>query len=65
MVVALAISISLEVQAGVNPGPFKHYKGSLAREVVNDLPSVKRRAMNDSEGGVEMSVRKPMEHIEH
>ena len=48
-----------------DPGPYKHPQGTVAREVVNDLPPVERPAMNDSEGGMEMSVRKPMGHMEH
>lgn len=48
-----------------DPGAFKHPKGSLAREVVNDLPPVERPAMNNSEGGIEMSVQKPQGHMEH
>ena len=48
-----------------DPGPYKHPQGSLAREVVNDLPPIKRSAMSDSKGGTEMSVRKPMGRMEH
>ncbi|MBC7698603.1 MAG: copper oxidase [Bacteroidia bacterium] len=48
-----------------DPGPYNHPQGTVAREVVNDLPPVERPAMNDSEGGMEMSVRKPMGHMEH
>ncbi len=48
-----------------DPGPYKHPQGTVAREVVNDLPPVERPAMNDSEGGMEMSVRKPMGRMEH
>ena len=48
-----------------DPGPYKHPQGSLAREVVNDLPPVERPARSDSEGGLEMSVQKPMGHMEH
>lgn len=48
-----------------DPGPYKHPQGTVAREVMNDLPPVERPAMNDSDGGMEMSVRKPMGHMEH
>lgn len=48
-----------------DPGPYKHPQGTVAREVVNDLPPVERPAMDDSEGGMEMSVRKPKGHMAH
>lgn len=48
-----------------DPGPYKHPPGTLAREVMNDLPPVERPAMSGSEGGMEMSVRKPTGHMEH
>lgn len=48
-----------------DPGPYKHPPGSLAREVVNDLPPIKRPTVQDSKTEVEMSVRKPMGKMEH
>ncbi|MBC7787086.1 MAG: copper oxidase [Methylophilaceae bacterium] len=48
-----------------DPGPYKHPQGTLAREVLNDLPPVERPAVNDSEKGMEMSVRKPMGNMRH
>lgn len=48
-----------------DPGPYKHPQAAVAREVANDLPPIERPALNDSEGDVEMSVRKPMGHMEH
>ncbi|MBA3695943.1 MAG: copper oxidase [Methylotenera sp.] len=48
-----------------DPGPYKHPPGSLAKEVENDLPPVERPVMMDSNTDVEMSVRKPMGHMEH
>ena len=48
-----------------DPGPYKHPKGSVAREVINDLPPAERSKMNVPEQGVEMSVRKPMGHVGH
>ncbi len=48
-----------------DPGPYKHPPGSLAQEVTNDLPPVERPVMKDSNTDLEMSVRKPMGHMEH
>ncbi len=48
-----------------DPGYFKHPKDTVAREVINDLPPVERSGMTVPEGGMEMSVRKPMGHMEH
>jgi len=48
-----------------DPGPYKNPKGTVAHEVINDLPPVERSEMTVPEGGTEMSVRKPMEHMEH
>ena len=48
-----------------DPGPYKHPKGTVAREVMNDLPPVERSELIVPEGGMEMSVRKPMGHMEH
>ncbi len=48
-----------------DPGYFKHPKGTVAREVMNDLPPVERSGMTVPEGGVEMSVRKPTGHTGH
>lgn len=49
-----------------DPGDYKHPKGSLAHEVMNDLPTVKT-APNKSmpEGMVEMNVRKPRGNMKH
>jgi FtsP/CotA-like multicopper oxidase with cupredoxin domain len=46
-------------------GYYKHPKGTVAREVMNDLPPVTRSEMSVPEGGMEMSVRKPMDHKGH
>lgn len=48
-----------------DPDPYQHPKGSLAKEVVNDLPPVSRSEINDSKSSVEMTVRKPMGDMEH
>ncbi len=48
-----------------DPGPYKHPPGSLAQEVTNDLPPVERPAIKDINTDLEMSVRKPMGHMEH
>jgi manganese oxidase len=48
-----------------DPGPYKNPKGTVAHEVTNDLPPVERSEMTVPEGGTEMSVRKPMGHMEH
>lgn len=48
-----------------DPGYFKHPKGTVAREVMNDLPPVERSGMTVPEGGMEMSVRKPTGHAGH
>lgn len=48
-----------------DPGYFKHPKGTVAREVINDLPPVSRAAPSNTEEGVEMSVRKPTNHTGH
>ena len=48
-----------------DPGYFKHLKGTVAREVINDLPPVERSEMSAPEGGTEMSVRKPMGNMQH
>ena len=48
-----------------DPGPYKHPKGSLAREVMNDLPPVERSQVTVPEGGTEISVRKPMGDMKH
>lgn len=48
-----------------DPGPYKHPQNSVAREVVNDLPPIERPAINESQDGMEMSVRKPMGHMGH
>jgi len=48
-----------------DPGYFKHPKGTVAREVINDLPPVERSQTTAPEGGMEMTVRKPMGHTGH
>lgn len=48
-----------------DPGYFKHPKGSVAREVLNDLPPVERSEMTAPVGGMEMNVRKPMGPMAH
>ena len=48
-----------------DPGYFKHPKGAVALEVINDLPPVERSEMSAPEGSTEMSVRKPMGNMQH
>lgn len=48
-----------------DPGFYKHPKGTVAHEVTNDLPPVTRSETSVPEGGMEMSVRKPMDHKGH
>jgi len=48
-----------------DPGYFNHPKGTVAREVTNDLPPVSRATPSNTEEGVEMSVRKPTGHTGH
>ncbi len=48
-----------------DPGSYKHPQGSVAKEVANDLPPISRTISEDSENGVEMTVRKPMGRMEH
>lgn len=48
-----------------DPGYYKHPAGTVAREVVNDLPPVDRATSSHTEDDVEMSVRKPSSHMEH
>jgi FtsP/CotA-like multicopper oxidase with cupredoxin domain len=48
-----------------DPGYFKHPKGTVAREVTNDLPPLERAGMSVPDGGLEMSVRKPMGDMMH
>jgi manganese oxidase len=45
-----------------DPGPYKNPQGTVAMEVTNDLPPVERSNAKVPIGGVEMSVRKPIEH---
>ena len=62
---------TVKVRAGLkrndykDPGYFKHPKGTVAREVANDLPPVERSEMKMPEGGLELNVRKPMGHTGH
>ena len=48
-----------------DPGAFKHPRGTVAREVINDLPPVERAKVVVPDGGAEMSVRKPMGNMKH
>ena len=48
-----------------DPGHYKHPIGSVASEVVIDLPPVERPEMTAPAGGVEMKVRKPMGEMKH
>lgn len=48
-----------------DPGYFKHPKGTVAREVANDIPPVKRSEMTVPESGLELNVRKPSGHGGH
>ena len=48
-----------------DPGYYKHPKGTVANEVINDLPPVERSEMAAPTGGVEMKVRKPMGEMKH
>ena len=48
-----------------DPGHYKHPIGTVASEVVNDLPPVERPEMTAPAGGVEMKVRKPMGEMKH
>ena len=48
-----------------DPGYYKHPQGTLAREVMNDLPPIERSEIAVPDGGIEMSVRKPTGHAGH
>ena len=48
-----------------DPGFYKHPADKVAREVVVDLPPVNRASSSNSEDGVEVTVRKPQEHMGH
>ena len=48
-----------------DPGYYKHPQGTVAREVMNDLPPVERSEIVVPDGGMEMSVRKPTGHAGH
>ena len=48
-----------------DPGYFKHPKGTVAREVANDIPPVERSEMTVPESGLELNVRKPSGHGGH
>ncbi len=48
-----------------DPGHYKHPKGTVASEVVNDLPPIERSKMTAPAGGVEMKARKPMDEMKH
>ena len=48
-----------------DPGHYKHPIGTVASEVINDLPPVERSKVTAPTGGVEMKVRKPMGEMKH
>ena len=48
-----------------DPGHYKHPIGTVASEVINDLPPVERSDVTAPAGGVEMKVRKPMGEMKH
>jgi FtsP/CotA-like multicopper oxidase with cupredoxin domain len=48
-----------------DPGYFIHPKGTVASEVVNDLPPVERSDMKTPEAKIELNVRKPTGHTGH
>lgn len=48
-----------------DPGDYQHPKNTVAEEVANDLPPVKRPEMSMPEGEVEINVRKPTGHMGH
>ncbi len=48
-----------------DPGFYKHPKGTVAHEVINDLPPVSRSRPINTEEGVEITVRKPSGHTGH
>ena len=48
-----------------DPGHYKHPIGTVASEVINDLPPVERPEVTAPAGGVEMKVRKPMGEMKH
>lgn len=48
-----------------DPGHYKHPIGTVASEVINDLPPVERSEVTAPAGGVEMKVRKPMGEMKH
>ncbi|MFA6041309.1 MAG: copper oxidase [Methylophilus sp.] len=48
-----------------DPGFYKHPKGTVAHEIVNDLPPVTRSTPTNAEEGVELTVRKPSSHTGH
>lgn len=48
-----------------DPGDYQHPKGSVAKEVKNNLPPVERQEMSTAKENVEINVRKPMGHKEH
>ena len=48
-----------------DPGHYKHPKGTVASEVVNDLPPVERSKIKVPAGGVELKVQKPMGEMKH
>ena len=48
-----------------DPGFYKHPNGTVAHEVVNDLPPVSRSTPINTEEGVELTVRKPTGHTGH
>lgn len=48
-----------------DPGDYSHPTGTVAREVEVDLPPVERQQKTETKEGVELKVRKPMDHMQH
>lgn len=48
-----------------DPGFYKHPKGTVAHEVINDLPPVNRAKPANADDGIEVTVRKPSGHAGH
>jgi len=48
-----------------DPGDYQHPKNSVAKQVANDLPPVERVDAPMPESGIEINVRKPMDHMNH
>ena len=48
-----------------DPGFYKHPKGTVAHEVANDLPPIRRAIPSNTVNEVEVTVRKPNGHAGH